>query len=192
MMLDLNAAPDLRPLKGNPLDFEELAAAYGERLLRAAWILCRDRHGAEDLVQETFAEAIPAAARFEGRSAPYTWLYGIMRRRLLLQNRKMRRFFRWRSLAEPESETVLPVSFERDVRLDPMMTAVFGLPVKHREVLFLRYIDGRKVADIAEVLGISEGTVKSRLHHALRRAKTAMRSELDAPPTPAAEKAHEL
>ena len=180
------------PAEGLPLAFAELAAEHGDRLVKAAWFLCRDREEAEDLVQETFFEAIHAAARFEGRAAPYTWLYGIMRRRFLLHCRKKRRFSRWLGLAGPSLRTSEKDESEQDDRLDPMMRAVFTLPSKHREIILLRYIEGRKIAEIAGILCISEGTVKSRLHHALRRAKTAIGLEEEAAIAPAAEKAHEL
>jgi RNA polymerase sigma-70 factor, ECF subfamily len=180
------------PAQGGALVFADLAAEHGDRLVKAAWFLCRDREEAEDLVQETFFEAIHAAVRFEGRSAPYTWLYGIMRRRFLLHCRKKRRFIRLIGLAGPSLRTSEKAESERDERLDPMMRAVFLLPPKHREIILLRYIDGRKIAEIARMLSISEGTVKSRLHHALRRAKTAISLEEKAAIAPAAEKAHEL
>ena len=180
------------PAQGKPLAFAELASEHGDRLIRAAWFLCRDREEAEDLIQETFFEAIYAAARFEGRSAPYTWLYGIMRRRFLLHCRKNRRFAHWLGLAGPSIQTSEKAAVERDERLDPMMRAVLSLPLKHREVLLLRYIEGRKIAEIAGMLRISEGTVKSRLHHALRRAKTAISLKGETAITSAAEKAHEL
>jgi RNA polymerase sigma-70 factor (ECF subfamily) len=95
-------------------------------------------------------------------------------------------------LAGPSLRTSEKAESERDDRLDSMMRAVFSLPPKHREVLVLRYIDGRKIAEIAGMLGISEGTVKSRLHHALRRAKTAISLEEGTSIAPAAEKVHEL
>ena len=180
------------PAQVGGLVFADLAAEHGDRLIKAAWFLCRDREEAEDLVQETFFEAIHAAARFEGRSASYTWLYGIMRRRFLLHCRKSRRFSRLLGLAGPALRTSEKGESERDERLDPMMRAVFSLPPKHREVLLLRYIDGRKIAEIAGILCISEGTVKSRLHYALRRAKTAIGLEEEAAIAPAAEEAHEL
>lgn len=180
------------PAQGGTLVFADLAAEHGDRLIKAAWFLCRDREEAEDIVQETFFEAIHAAVRFEGRSAPYTWLYGIMRRRFLLHCRKKRRFARWMGLAGASLQTSEKLEAERDERLDPMMRAVFSLPPKHREVVLLRYIDGRKIAEIAGMLSISEGTVKSRLHHALRRAKTAISLGEEGAIAPVTEKAHEL
>jgi RNA polymerase sigma-70 factor (ECF subfamily) len=180
----------------------EWAAAYRERLLAAAGALCGDRVEAEDLLQETFSEAAAALPRFEGRSAPYTWLYGILRHRFLLQCRRRRRFFRWAASAgritAGAGERELGEAADRssevscDPRLNEIAVALRGLSAKHREVLHLRYVEGRKIGEIARLVAASEGTVKSRLHHALRRVQSAVGRSPEPALTPAREKAHEL
>ena len=180
----------------------EWAAAHGSRLLSAARAFCGDGIEAEDLVQETFSEAAAGWARFEGRSAPYTWIYGILRRRFLLQCRRKRRFLHWASSAGRRSSSAEPADppapFDadpesaRDRRLDLIAAAVRGQSAKHREVLHLRYVEGRTIAEIAALVAISEGTVKSRLHHALRRVQTVVGREAEPRLAPAREKAHEL
>lgn len=72
------------------------------------------------------------------------------------------------------------------------MAAVMRLPAKYREVLFLRYIEIQSVAEIAALMAVSEGTIKSRLHYALRCLKTIIVSEPDRAGLPAAEKIDEL
>src|SRR3989442_11221412 len=73
------------------LDLQELIESYGDRLLRSAWRLCGDETEAQDLVQETFVQALKSAHRFRGNSAVYTWLHGILlnvcRRHLRKQKR---------------------------------------------------------------------------------------------------------
>jgi RNA polymerase sigma-70 factor (ECF subfamily) len=196
-MADLDTGLSERLRDGDPGALSELATLYGGRLLRAAWFLCRDNVEAQDLVQETFAEAIKSALRFGGRSAPYTWLYGILRRRFLLQCRKRGRFGRWLRLLERPEKAARPAaptesSGSGDENFGPLMAAIGKLPAKHREVLLLRYIEGQKISAIASLLSISEGTVKSRLHYALRRMKISLRPEAGTTVAPAAEKAHEM
>jgi RNA polymerase sigma-70 factor, ECF subfamily len=199
---DASAVPSVHAGVAVNVVLSEWAAAHGERLLAAAGALCGDRVEAEDLVQETFSEAMGALARFEGRSAPYTWLYGILRRRFLLHCRSRRRFLRWAALAgrprvtgemlksrvfdDPAGEPV------RDARLDEVAAVLRGLSAKHREVLHLRYVEGRKIAEIAVLVSASEGTVKSRLHHALRRVRSAIGRDADGSLDKAREKVHEL
>jgi len=183
--------------EGDQEAWSEAVSVFGGRLLRAAWFLCRDRIEAEDLVQETFTEAMAANPGFAGRSEPYTWLYGILRRRFLLQCRKRRRFGRWlRFLARPEEpdRPAAPTSASdpADENYGPLIASIGKLSAKHREVLLLRYIEGRKIAAIASVLSVSEGTVKSRLHHALRGVKARLGPEADVSAAPAAEKDHEM
>src|SRR5213594_980177 len=61
------------------LDPEELLSAHGDRLLRSAYLLCGDETEAQDLVQETFLQALKSTHRFRGDSLVYTWLHGILR-----------------------------------------------------------------------------------------------------------------
>jgi RNA polymerase sigma-70 factor (ECF subfamily) len=72
------------------------------------------------------------------------------------------------------------------------MAAVMRLPAKYREILFLRYIEIHSVAEIAALTAVPEGTVKSRLHYALRRLKTIIGSEPDRAGLPAVEKIDEM
>jgi RNA polymerase sigma-70 factor (ECF subfamily) len=179
--------------KGDRDVFRVLADQYGERLYNAGLALCRDHFGAQDLVQETFAEALRSASRFEGRSAPYTWLYGILRRRFLLSCRKKRRFLRILPLIGHEARASKSEEIsETGHSPDPLMAAVMRLPAKYREILFLRYIEIHSVAEIAALTAVPEGTVKSRLHYALRRLKTITGSEPHLAGLPAVEKIDEL
>lgn len=170
-----------------------LADQYGERLYHAGLALCRNHSDAQDLVQETFTEALRSASRFEGRSAPYTWLYGILRRRFLLSYRKRARFLRILPLVGRETRTSKSEEISEAFHsLDPLMAAVMRLPAKYREVLFLRYIEIQSVAEIAALTAVPEGTVKSRLHYALRRLKTIIEFEPDRAGLPAVEKIDEM
>ena len=85
------------------LDLQELIDACGDRLLRSACLLCGDATEAQDLVQETFVQALKSAHRFRGDSAVYTWLHGILlnvcRRHLRKQKRLV--FDEERALQQP-------------------------------------------------------------------------------------------
>src|SRR5215469_7516780 len=61
-----------------PEAVQELVRAYGDRLLRSAFLLCGSETDAEDLVQETFLQAIRSTRRFGARSTLYTWLHAIL------------------------------------------------------------------------------------------------------------------
>ena len=179
--------------KGDKEAFRMLASRHGERLYHAGLALCRDHSDAQDLVQETFAEALRSAPGFEGRSAPYTWLYGIMRRRFLQRYRKNARFLRILPFIGREAQASRSEEISEAGRsLDPLIAAVTRLPAKYREILFLRYIENRRIAEIAALTSVAEGTVKSRIHHALRRLRTAIESEPEFLELPDAERVDEL
>src|SRR5438046_3753449 len=61
------------------VDLQEVIEANGDHLVRSAYLLCGDETEAQDLVQETFLQALKSAHRFRGDSAVYTWLHGILR-----------------------------------------------------------------------------------------------------------------
>src|SRR6266446_3726570 len=88
-MAELQRVPAFK--EPSSLDLQELIESYGDRLLRSACLLCGDETEAQDLVQETFVQALKSAHRFRGDSAVYTWLHGILlnvcRRHLRKQKR---------------------------------------------------------------------------------------------------------
>ncbi len=157
---------------------ERLARLHGDRLWKAAWVLCRNEHDARDLVQETLCRALEAEGRFRGESADYTWLYGILRNVYWNQRRKS---WRWlpalfaRERPAPDEGPLAPL--EAEASRVQLGKALARLSFRHREVLLLRYVEEMKIEEIAGCLGLSPGTVKSRLHHAVHRFRKAFRHQ---------------
>jgi RNA polymerase sigma-70 factor (ECF subfamily) len=155
-----------------------MMAAHGDRLLRAAYFFCRDRNEAQDLVQETFCRAIPALPGFRGGCLLYTWLYGILRHLYLGHAGRKRR----RSIGDgmPEIEAGGPDperALAREEACGQVVSVLESLPVRYREILVLRFREEMKLGEIAELLGVPVGTVKSRLHGALRLMRRKMPPE---------------
>lgn len=149
------------------INLEHWVDQYAERLYRAAAV-GTDPDDARDLCQETFLVA--ARSRFEGRSAPYTWLYGIMKN---LRRARRRRAAR----VEPHRPQLAVVTPEAEVARGQVrrrvQAAVAHLPEIQREVVVLYYLEELPIAAVAERLGLPANTVKSRLfaaRSALRRA----------------------
>jgi RNA polymerase sigma-70 factor (ECF subfamily) len=179
--------------QGDPEASREVVTSFGDRLLRAAYLLCRNEPDAQDLVQETFCQALRSAKNFQGRSALYTWLYGILRHVFLLHCRKKRRFH-WLSKEKASafvSQENVPLAEQRR-KFGHVARALDELPIKYREILLLRYFEGLKIMEIANLLKISPGTVKSRLHHATRRLRRKLVPEGSVMAWLAEERTHEM
>src|SRR5436190_18092236 len=160
------------------LDLQELIDSCGDRLLRSACLLCGDATEAQDLVQETFVQALKSAHRFRGDSAVYTWLHGILLNLCRRHLRKQKRLV----FDEALEETVQPSPanhLDQDFCATRLAQAIQNLSPDHREVIVLRYYENLKIAEIARQTGVSKGTVKSRLHYAVRHLEQLIPSEMN-------------
>lgn len=177
--------------KGDSGAIAALMEAHGDRLLRAAFVFCRDPNEAQDLVQETFCRAIPALPGFRGECHLYTWLYGILRHVYFRHARKQRRLLFFSRLPRDKCDASDPEqALEIDERHNLLAEALDKLSAKHREILLLRFGEEMKLREIAELLAISTGTVKSRLHEALKRVRKKILQ--NRAPVPGREEIHEM
>jgi len=169
-------------LKGqDPGAVEELVHLHGDRLLRSAFMLCGNGTEAQDLVQETFLEAMRSVHRFQQRSTVYTWLYAILLNRSRHYHRKQKRIILDNNAGAEESAPVAGTVSPLDAGTvaSALQVAMHTLSGAHREVIALRYYEGMKIHEIARHLGLSNGTVKSRLHYAIGEMKRRLPGELN-------------
>ncbi len=120
---------------------------------------------AEDLLQETFVQALRGLDRLTAAASPRAWLFAIARNVGLAALRRRRH-----AASLPES-LAAPAAREGDPRIEVAEQAMRRLPDGQREALELRLGDGLSYEEVAEVLAIPVGTVRSRLHHAMRRLR---------------------
>jgi RNA polymerase sigma-70 factor (ECF subfamily) len=154
----------------------EFTRAFDEHhlaLFRFAYRLTGSAADAEDIVQECFAALLRADCSFdEARTPLRTYLFGVVR------NQALKRFRRREdAMAEPEPEpdTWSPESQVLRDELETLVArAVLALPEAQREVLVLAHYEQIPLAEIADVVGIEVGAVKSRL----QRARSALRESL--------------
>jgi RNA polymerase sigma-70 factor, ECF subfamily len=153
------------------IDVDEVTRTYFARIHRAALVLTGSPWEADDLAQETFMVLARSAARFEGRSNIYTWLYGILlnlerreRRRNGMRNRKLRTAWD----AAPKGERSVP-SAETPIEVSEWKKSLWAivaeLPDGQRQTLTLRYSEHLSYEEIAAVMNCPVGTVKSRVFH---------------------------
>jgi RNA polymerase sigma-70 factor, ECF subfamily len=165
----------------DPAAAQQLVDSCGNRLLRSAFLLCGDETEAQDIVQETFLQAIRSIHRFRGQSAVYTWLHAILLNLIRHYHRGRKRVIYDEELANcemaPSDET--PAQLDLQTTSSALTEALRQLSAPHREALILRYYENMKIGEIAEHLGISRGTVKSRLHYALGEIQKILPAELN-------------
>src|SRR5688572_28568852 len=137
-----------------------------------------DRSVADDIVQDTFVEAVRSSATFRGEAALATWLCTIARRRLARHYASERR--REDVALAAGAAAVVPEARSSGedvvVRRDEVVRALGQLPAVHRQVLVRKYLDGSSVAEIAAELGRTRVQVQSLL----QRARDGLRSQLEA------------
>src|SRR4030067_647202 len=172
--------------KGDPEEFSRLVNAYSNKIYRLALKMLAQQQDAEDVLQETFLKAYRGLKSFGGRSKISTWLFRIATNEALMVLR--RKHPEIISIDEPveteegEQEPVqiidwccLPenelLSEESKVRLD---AAVQRLPESLRVVFLLRDINDLSTHETAEVLGLSDTAVKTRLSRARLRLREGL------------------
>jgi RNA polymerase sigma-70 factor (ECF subfamily) len=159
-----------------------LVERYQERVFALVFGIVRDAHEVEDVAQEVFLKVYTRIDAFDERSQFYTWLY-----RVAVNAAKDHVKKRVRRPAVPLDEAdALPGPGEppeagaaRSETVRSVRAAIGGLPVRYREVLTLRELEGLSYDEIAEVLGISIGTVESRLHRARARLKRKLQRTME-------------
>jgi RNA polymerase sigma factor (sigma-70 family) len=165
----------------DPRAIQELVETHGNRLLRSAFLLCGDETEAQDILQDTFVQAMRSGHRFGGRSSIYTWLHSILLNLTRHRHRDRRRIIYDEELAcrEISPEEELPSELDVETASAGIRDALRRLSDAHREVLVLRYYEQMKMEEMARLLGISRGTVKSRLHYAIKEMQKLMPGELN-------------
>jgi RNA polymerase sigma-70 factor (ECF subfamily) len=164
--------------RGQPRAFEALYDRYKDYVYRVAFFITRNCEEAEDAVQETFLDLLKALPNYDvaGPARVETWLYRVTVNRARMRLRRKRlpseewddveaRLERLPSASSERPEAVL---LDRE-RAGSLWRAVDRLPDVHRVVVLLRYRQGLAYDEIAEVLGLRLGTVKSRLYNAHRK-----------------------
>ena len=165
----LGANADAGPLA----DFDELFRAHRGRVLALCLRLCGSRALAEDALQETFLEVYKGLHGFRGESQLGTWIYRVaMRTALRLRARHPAPVDADVELALGTSEPHAALAAREQARA--VQAALDALPAEQRVVVALFAADGLGHAEIAEILGVPEGTVWSRLHKARKALAAAL------------------
>lgn len=152
---------------GQPQALENLARRWTPKLLRYAARMTGSAELAKDVVQDTWTGAIRALKALDDPARFPAWIYGIAHRKCADCVRRLSRRRRLSSALEAQSVLEPHETIGKDESVD-MQRALARLSKQHREVISLFYGEDLDVDEIATVLNIPDGTVKSRLFNARR------------------------
>jgi RNA polymerase sigma-70 factor (ECF subfamily) len=162
-----------RAQRGDRFAFERLVEAHAPRLYALAVRLLGSHADADDALQETLIRAWTALPRFRGEAQLSTWLYRIA----------LNAVHDVRTRARPDSE--LPEVAETRDRFEQaelgaeLQAALAGLSDDYRAAVVLYDVVGASYLEIAELLGVAEGTVKSRIFRGRRELAAALRGRTE-------------
>ncbi len=155
-----------------------LVQAYGDRLLRSAYLLCDNLADAQELAQETLVQAVKSVQRFRGDASLYTWLYGILLN-LIRSHHRRKKLMKW-TATFPTAQISYPPEavFEAaDKNLTPLAQALRMLPIHYREVMLLHFYEGLTQEEIGQRLRIPASTVRTRMGRALSLLRKSLKKD---------------
>jgi RNA polymerase sigma-70 factor, ECF subfamily len=162
---------------------------YKQKAFRVAYRLLGNEADALDAVEDAFVKLITAAGSFRGEASAKTWFYRILVNTALDVRRKRRGHASLDALEEGEeghSDVVVSreedpeAAVERSEMGQKIREAIEKLDDKHREVFVLAAVEGLSYKEMADVLGISIGTVMSRLFYARKYLQKSLQGYIEA------------
>jgi RNA polymerase sigma-70 factor (ECF subfamily) len=165
-----------RILSGDKAAGEQFVIEHYEAIFRFLRNLTGNKEDAEDLTQQTFLRAWEALPSFRGDSSLSTWLHSIAYREYTHWLRSRREFV-------PLDEIVDMPDEQANQNLEAVLLrwAIYRLDPEHREVFVLYYVQGFSVNEIAKIIGVPAGTVKSRLFFARQKLKELLSDVIPEP-----------
>lgn len=167
-----------RATSGDTHAFDQLVTKYDRKLYGLIYHMTSNTEDSNDLLQDTFAKAYKSLGNFRGKSSFYTWIYTIAVNMTLNHLKKKKRragpsydddesgilndpaFIDQANLANPRRQSTIHELH------DKLNEALLKLSEGHRSVVTMFDVQGLPHAEISRVLGVSEGTVRSRLYYA--------------------------
>ncbi|WP_157964460.1 RNA polymerase sigma factor [Exiguobacterium flavidum] len=138
---------------------------------QTAYLLLRDHALAEDAVQDALLETFRSLHKFDPQRAQFkTWFFKIVIHMTLKVRRRRRLLFPFTGMERDEGPSVMR-RYELKEETEHLLRAVHSLGSKYEPILLLHYYHDFSVKEIAHIMSVKEGTVKSRLHHARKKLR---------------------
>lgn len=164
---------------GDPAAFNELVDRYFDIAISAAYKVLMDPEAARDCAQEAFLEATANLGTLREKNRFSGWIYGIAYRKAIAVVRRSKLHVAAMEHKKDESRSVIPLGTpleqaETKEKNKSILAALHEIPEIYREVIILKYIDGRSHQDIAQILDLTHAAVDKRL----TRGKDLLRESL--------------
>jgi RNA polymerase sigma-70 factor (ECF subfamily) len=166
-------------LAGDSAAFGQLVGRYQDRLYNSLVRVLGSAEDARDITQDAFVQAYTKLRSFRGSSAFYTWLYRIAFNLAMSHARKLRPTasldrVKASGYEAVDGEATPETALSQREQVDMVHAALAGLCAEYRQILVLRELEGCRYDEIAEILELPAGTVRSRLF----RARLQLREQL--------------
>jgi len=168
-----------RIANGDRLAMQVLFARHHVRVFRFVLRLVRDEATAEDLISEVFLDVWRQAGKFEGRAAVSTWLLAIARFKALssLRRKPEEELDEETAGAIEDTSDTPDVTLEKKEKSEVIRECLKGLSAEHREIIDLVYYHEKSVEEVAEIVGIPEATVKTRMFYARKKLAELLKAQ---------------
>ncbi len=172
-----------RAAAGDPAAFQVLVEQHRSMVYRVAYQFAGNHHDADDITQDVFIKVYRSLARFRQDAQLTSWIYRIVMNACIDHRRRQMpaNAVQCADLAEQLANTAEaspgPEAVAYGGELGAMLEAAVGrLPEGQRIVFVMRHHEGLKLCEIAQALGLAEGTVKRQLHTAVHRLRAVLAS----------------
>lgn len=165
--------------RGDQMALQRLFTRHNVRIFRFLMRITQNRATAEELLNEVFLEVWQHAGRYEGRSAPMTWVLSIAHNKAISRLRKKSEVTGLEDDEMPEQAALDDTpeeALQKDDKARAMRECIAELTPDHREILDLVYYQERSVAEAAEILAIPENTVKTRMFYARKKLSELLKA----------------
>lgn len=159
--------------------FDQLVSLYKERLYWHIRNMVKNHDDAHDVLQNTFIKVFRYIKNFKGNSKLYSWMYRIATNEsITFLNKKAKKL----NISSVELNELLLENLESDPYFDGdeiqflLQKAVASLPEKQQQVFNMKYFQDLKYKEIAEILEVSEGALKSNYHHAVKKVEKFLKN----------------
>jgi RNA polymerase sigma-70 factor (ECF subfamily) len=162
-------------------EIERIMDSYGDIVLKTCYLYLKDIQRAEDAFQEVFLKIYKKYGSFKGQSSEKTWIMSITINvcKDILRSSWLKRVLLMENLSEERNHDAVDDKAIKGIEEELVFNEVVSLPSNLKDVVVLYYYQEFTTIEISKILGIAEGTVRSRLHRARELLKKKLSGRID-------------